>query len=75
MRVFLFALFFCRCRYQYDLNAPGGASQLRFTATRDLNLNVSVSNANMIIQGYASWNNLSHSQENCKNRVIFFRTL
>ncbi|XP_048140983.1 uncharacterized protein LOC115736923 isoform X3 [Rhodamnia argentea] len=47
-------------RYQYDLNAPGAASQLRITSRRDLNLNVSVSNANMIIQAYASWSNLSH---------------
>ncbi|XP_052211647.1 uncharacterized protein LOC127814276 isoform X2 [Diospyros lotus] len=47
-------------RYQYDHNAPGSASQLRLTCTRDLNLNVSVSNANMIFQAYASWNNLSH---------------
>ncbi|XP_022737877.1 uncharacterized protein LOC111290709 isoform X2 [Durio zibethinus] len=46
-------------RYQYDPNAPGAASQLRFTSTRDLNLNISVSNANMIMQAYASWNNLS----------------
>ncbi|KAK4262505.1 hypothetical protein QN277_028058 [Acacia crassicarpa] len=61
-------------RYQYDLNAPGAASQLRFTATRDLNINVSVSNANMIIQGYASWSNLSHSKEYCKNRDSFSPT-
>ncbi|XP_059641926.1 uncharacterized protein LOC132283907 [Cornus florida] len=50
-------------RYQYDLNAPGVASQLRLTCTRDLNLNVSVSNANMIFQAYSSWNNLSHVRE------------
>ncbi|TYI15495.1 hypothetical protein ES332_A08G190100v1 [Gossypium tomentosum] len=46
-------------RYQYDPSSPGAATQLRFTSTRDLNLNISVSNANMIIQAYASWNNLS----------------
>lgn len=57
------------CRYQYDLNAPGAASQLRLISTRDLNLNVSVSNANMIIQAYASWNNLSNVQEYQKKRV------
>ncbi|KAI3453469.1 hypothetical protein Pfo_010132 [Paulownia fortunei] len=50
-------------RYQYNPNAPGVASELRITSTRDLNLNVSVSNANMILQAYASWNNLSHVQE------------
>ncbi|KAM6557396.1 hypothetical protein CsatB_004415 [Cannabis sativa] len=49
-------------RYQYDLSAPGAASQLRLTSTRDLNLNISVSNANMIIQAYSSWNNLSNVQ-------------
>ncbi|PHT58232.1 hypothetical protein CQW23_00595 [Capsicum baccatum] len=47
-------------RYQYDVNAPGAASQLRLASTRDLNLNISVSNANTIFQAYASWNNLSH---------------
>ncbi|KAG8382460.1 hypothetical protein BUALT_Bualt05G0079500 [Buddleja alternifolia] len=50
-------------RYQNHPNAPGVASQLRITSRRDLNLNVSVSNANMILQAYASWNNLSHVQE------------
>ncbi|EEF45057.1 vacuolar protein sorting-associated protein, putative [Ricinus communis] len=58
-------------RYQYDLNAPGAASQLRLTSTRELNLNVTVSNANMIIQAYASWNNLSHVHEYYKNRDEF----
>ncbi|XP_020979196.1 uncharacterized protein LOC107640015 [Arachis ipaensis] len=61
-------------RYQYDINAPGAASQLRLTSTRDLNLNVSVSNANMIIQAYASWNNLSHAHESYKNRDAFSPT-
>ncbi|XP_020672034.1 uncharacterized protein LOC110092030 [Dendrobium catenatum] len=46
-------------RYQYDLNTPGSATQVRITSTKDLNLNISVSNANMIFQAYASWNNLS----------------
>ncbi|KAF6135503.1 hypothetical protein GIB67_015356, partial [Kingdonia uniflora] len=53
-------------RYQYDIDAPGAASQLRVTSTRDLNLNISVSNANMMIQAYASWNNLSHDHESYK---------
>ncbi|XP_050223282.1 uncharacterized protein LOC126673249 [Mercurialis annua] len=58
-------------RYQYDLNAPGAASQLRLTSTRDLNVNVTVSNVNMIIQAYASWNNLSHAPEYYKDREEF----
>ncbi|WCJ20748.1 hypothetical protein M5689_002962 [Euphorbia peplus] len=57
-------------RYQYDLNAPGAASQLRLISTRDLNLNVSVSNMNMIIQAYASWNNLTHVHETYKNKEV-----
>lgn len=59
-------------RYQYDLNAPGAASQLRISSARDMNLNVTVSNANMIFQAYASWNNLSHEHETIKKRVINF---
>ncbi|KAK3434687.1 hypothetical protein EUGRSUZ_D02142 [Eucalyptus grandis] len=55
-------------RYQYDLNAPGAASQLRIASRRDLNLNVSVSNANMIIQAYASWSNLSHAHKSDKEQ-------
>ncbi|XP_057487524.1 uncharacterized protein LOC130773593 isoform X2 [Actinidia eriantha] len=55
-------------RYQYDHNAPGAASQLRLTCTRDLNLNVTVSNANMIFQAYASWNNLSQVDESNSER-------
>ncbi|KAJ4951540.1 hypothetical protein NE237_028372 [Protea cynaroides] len=54
-------------RYQYDLNAPA-ASQLRVTSTGELNMNVSVFNANMLFQAYASWNNLSHAQESYKKR-------
>ncbi|KAL2987622.1 hypothetical protein AAZX31_11G038900 [Glycine max] len=61
-------------RYQYDLNALAATSQLRLTSTRDLNLNVSVSNANMIIQAYASWNNLSHAHECYKNIDAFSPT-
>ncbi|XP_058084436.1 uncharacterized protein LOC131232245 isoform X2 [Magnolia sinica] len=56
-------------RYQYDLSALGAASQLRVTSTRDLNLNISVSNANMILQAYTSWNSLSHSHESYKKRL------
>ncbi|KAL7609935.1 hypothetical protein Lser_V15G10156 [Lactuca serriola] len=50
-------------RYQNDVNAPSAASQLRLTTTRDLNINITVSNANMLIQAYASWNNLSQVHE------------
>ncbi|XP_028077973.1 LOW QUALITY PROTEIN: uncharacterized protein LOC114279888 [Camellia sinensis] len=57
-------------RYQYDHNAPGAASQLRLTCTRDLNLNVSVSNANMLFQAYASWNNLSHVDESYREKDV-----
>nr|XP_027080056.1 uncharacterized protein LOC113703042 isoform X2 [Coffea arabica] len=50
-------------RYQYNPNAPGAASQLRLTPTGDLNMNISVSNINMIFQAYASWNSLSQVHE------------
>ncbi|KAL9231233.1 hypothetical protein vseg_006486 [Gypsophila vaccaria] len=50
-------------RYQYDLNSPGAASQLRLTSTKDLNLNVSSSNTNMFLQAYSSWNSLSQVQD------------
>ncbi|XP_077244890.1 pleckstrin homology (PH) domain-containing protein [Tasmannia lanceolata] len=55
-------------RYLYNLNAPGAASQLRVISTRELNLNISVSNANMLFQAYASWNNLSHAQDSYKKK-------
>lgn len=57
-------------RYQYDLNSPGAATQLRMTSTKDLNLNVSVSNANMMLQAYSSWNNLSHIDESLKGKEM-----
>jgi hypothetical protein len=59
-------------RYQYDMNAPGSPSQLRITSTRDLNLNVSVSNTNMLSQAYASWNNISLGGELFKKVYLFF---
>lgn len=62
-------------RYQYDIHAPGAASQIRLTSTRDLNLNVSVSNANMIVQAYASWSNLSNVHEYNATREKFSPTL
>ncbi|KAL6008539.1 hypothetical protein ACLOJK_034052 [Asimina triloba] len=55
-------------RYQYDQSVPGTASQLRLTSPRDLNLNISVLNANMILQAYMSWNNLSNAYESHKRR-------
>lgn len=56
-------------RYQYDMNTPGTPTQLRMTSTRDLNLNVSVSNVNMIFQAYSSWYNLSRVEETYKQTV------
>ncbi|KAF3782527.1 Vacuolar sorting-associated protein 13C [Nymphaea thermarum] len=53
-------------RYQYDISAPGMSSQLRITSTRDLNINVSVSNINLILQAYASWSSLSQVNESYK---------
>lgn len=50
-------------RYQYNVNAPGAISQVRLTSTRDLNLNISASNVNMMFQAYASWNSLSNFHE------------
>ncbi|KAJ0970742.1 hypothetical protein J5N97_018701 [Dioscorea zingiberensis] len=55
-------------RYQFDQNAPGATTQLRMTSTSDLNLNISVSNANMICKAYSSWTNLSQIQEAIENR-------
>ncbi|XP_021768084.1 uncharacterized protein LOC110732449 isoform X1 [Chenopodium quinoa] len=57
-------------RYQYDMSSPVAASQLRLTSTKDLNVNVSSSNINMILQAYASWNSLSEIQESCVTREI-----
>lgn len=50
-------------RYQYDMNTPGSPGQLRITSTRDLNLNVSVSNTNMLSQAYVSWSNITLGDE------------
>lgn len=61
--ILLFSLEVCHGRYQYDINALGAASQLRLTSTRDLNINVSACNANMLFQAFASWNNLSNVHE------------
>ncbi|XP_062205491.1 uncharacterized protein LOC133907454 isoform X2 [Phragmites australis] len=57
-------------RYQYDMNTPGSTGQLRITSTRDLNLNVSVSNTNMLSQAYASWNNISLGDELYKKEAF-----
>lgn len=61
-------------RYQYDLNSPSAASQLRLTSTKDLNVNLSSSNINMILQAYASWSSLSEVQESYIRREIFSPT-
>ncbi|KAJ4777649.1 Pleckstrin (PH) domain-containing protein isoform 2 [Rhynchospora pubera] len=57
-------------RYQYDMNSPGTPTQLRMTSTRELSLNVSVSNVNMIFQAYSSWYNLSRIDEACKQTDV-----
>uniref|UniRef100_A0A0Q3N5I8 PH domain-containing protein n=1 Tax=Setaria italica TaxID=4555 RepID=A0A0Q3N5I8_SETIT len=57
-------------RYQYDMNTPGSPGQLRITSTRDLNVNVSVSNTNMLSQAYASWNNISLGDELYKKETF-----
>ncbi|KAL8101699.1 hypothetical protein AgCh_033550 [Apium graveolens] len=62
-------------RYEYDLSSSGVPSQLRITSTRDLNLNVTVSNANMLFQAYASWTNLSNVHESYKARDAVSSTL
>lgn len=51
------------------MNAPGASTQLRMTSTQDLNLNFSVSNANMLIQAYSSWNSLNHIDESYRKIV------
>ncbi|XP_068635813.1 uncharacterized protein [Aristolochia californica] len=57
-------------RYLQNSKEPGAGSQLHVTCTKDLSLNISVSNANMIFQAYASWNNLSHVHESLKQREV-----
>ncbi|KMT11750.1 hypothetical protein BVRB_5g105600 [Beta vulgaris subsp. vulgaris] len=57
-------------RYQYDVNSHGAASQLRLTSTKDLNVNISSSNVNMILQAYASWNSLSEVQDSYIRKEI-----
>uniref|UniRef100_A0A1J3IIE4 Putative vacuolar protein sorting-associated protein 13A n=1 Tax=Noccaea caerulescens TaxID=107243 RepID=A0A1J3IIE4_NOCCA len=58
-------------RYQFNPRSFGAVSELRLTSTKDLNVNVSVSNANTIIQAYASWNSLSNVHEYDKERGAF----
>ncbi|XP_019086561.1 PREDICTED: uncharacterized protein LOC104718635 [Camelina sativa] len=58
-------------RYQFNPRSFGAVSQLRLTSTKDLNVNVSVSNANTIIQAYSSWNSLSNVNEYHKERGAF----
>ncbi|KNA21084.1 hypothetical protein SOVF_046540 [Spinacia oleracea] len=61
-------------RYQYDMHSPVAATQLRLTSTKDLNVNVSSSNINMILQAYASWSSLSEVQESYIKREIISPT-
>ncbi|KAG9452487.1 hypothetical protein H6P81_005391 [Aristolochia fimbriata] len=56
--------------YLQNSKEPGGGSQLRVTSTKDLNVNISVSNANMIFQAYASWNNLSHAHNTFRKSEV-----
>ncbi|XP_010540792.1 PREDICTED: uncharacterized protein LOC104814451 [Tarenaya hassleriana] len=58
-------------RYQFNPKSLGAVSQLRLTSTKDLNVNVSVSNANTIIQAYSSWSNLSNVHEHHKERELY----
>lgn len=69
-RIYYLDWFFLIFRYQYDVNAPGAASQLRLASTGDLNLNISVCNANTIFQAYASWNNLSNVKESYQANLL-----
>ncbi|KAG0473021.1 hypothetical protein HPP92_014878 [Vanilla planifolia] len=55
-------------RYQYDLNRPGAATQIRVTSTKDLTLNMSASNLNLMFQAYTSWCNLILVDESSKMR-------
>ncbi|EPS74221.1 hypothetical protein M569_00532, partial [Genlisea aurea] len=48
-------------RYQYNPNGHSTASQIRITSTNDLNLNVSISNVNMVLHAYGSWSNISYT--------------
>ncbi|XP_023553987.1 uncharacterized protein LOC111811402 [Cucurbita pepo subsp. pepo] len=61
-------------RYHYNQNSTGSASQLHLTSARDLNLNISASNINMLIQAYASWINLTNVQEHNKTKDSLFPT-
>ncbi|EOA17894.1 hypothetical protein CARUB_v10006303mg [Capsella rubella] len=58
-------------RYQFNPRSFGAVSQLRLTSSKDLNVNVSVSNANTIIQAYSSWNSLSNTHDYHKERGAF----
>ncbi|XP_047340404.1 uncharacterized protein LOC124943990 [Impatiens glandulifera] len=55
-------------RYMYNQNTPGAPSQIRLTCSKDLNVNVSVSNCNMVFQAYASWNNLAQVHDAFKDK-------
>lgn len=55
-------------RYQYDENASGAPSQIRMAFTRDLNINLSVSNVNMLLEALSSWNKLHEVKGSSKTK-------
>ncbi|XP_078437793.1 pleckstrin homology (PH) domain-containing protein isoform X2 [Wolffia australiana] len=54
-------------RYDDDRQGSDGSPQLRLATTGDLNVIVSISNMNMILQAYSSWNSLNNSEVSSKN--------
>ncbi|XP_057872719.2 uncharacterized protein LOC131078906 isoform X2 [Cryptomeria japonica] len=54
-------------RYQYDKNSAA-PSQVRMSFTKDLNMNVSVANVNMILEAFASWNKLNEMKRLSKTK-------
>lgn len=55
-------------RYQYDKSAFGAPSQIRMASTRDLNMNLSVSNVNMLLEAFSSWNKLNEVKGSSKTK-------
>eukprot|EP01018_Ginkgo_biloba_P007916 Gb_35998 [translate_table: standard] len=55
-------------RYQYDKNSSSAPSQVRVASTRNLNMNVSIANVNMLLEAVASWNKLNEIQGCSRNK-------
>lgn len=53
-------------RYRYDKSGSGAPSQIRMASTRDLNMNFSVSNVNMLLEAFSSWNRLNEMKGSSK---------